>query len=314
MRILAVDDDPVVLDLLKACLKDCGHDHVVLVETAEDALQQIERAPRPFDCFLLDIMLPGIDGVDLCARIRDLPEYAAAPIIMITASREPNIMGRAFNAGATDFVSKPFDGLELGTRVNLAGLLSDSLHREKKARHEMADLSALVSITFDEAFRTKKAPFAVDYDMLKSTILKKSSGIFAMQLMSVEIEAAYGVFNTTTPAQFRQIIETISGDLSSLLSLDNSQFAYVGKGRFMVVTYGRCRIDVAQFRKQLEQMFRKDWDAARSGQQVAPAIKVQLISDRKLTTGPAAAATMDAFLQGEHSAKPVTQLTAIYLD
>jgi CheY-like chemotaxis protein len=113
MRILAVDDDPIILDLLKGSLT--AHDQYELMcsASAEQALQTVAAETVPIDCFLLDIMLPGVDGIELCDRIRKLRQYRTTPIIMITASRDPELMGRAFEAGATDFISKPLDGVEL---------------------------------------------------------------------------------------------------------------------------------------------------------------------------------------------------------
>ena len=62
MRILAVDDDPIILDLLKGSLNKDNSGDLICCETAEDALEVLETQTTPIDCFLLDIMLPGIDG------------------------------------------------------------------------------------------------------------------------------------------------------------------------------------------------------------------------------------------------------------
>ena len=148
MRILAVDDDPLILDLLAVTLEQCGFSKVAYASCAESAIDLIHATSVPFDAFLLNIMLPGTSGIELCAQIRGLKSYRVAPIIMITSSTAHDIMAQAFGAGATDFVSKPFDGLELGSRINMAAMLSESLFREKLAQHEMLEFSSTTAISF----------------------------------------------------------------------------------------------------------------------------------------------------------------------
>ena len=69
MRIMAVDDDLLILDLLRECLTKQGGYDLTCCETAEDALQLMEEETLPFDCFLLDIMLPGVDVLCGCHRL-----------------------------------------------------------------------------------------------------------------------------------------------------------------------------------------------------------------------------------------------------
>ncbi|MFK5998799.1 MAG: response regulator, partial [Rhodobacterales bacterium] len=66
MRILSVDDDPIILELLAAVLVSMGHTDVTTAGSATEALEIVKDDPEPFDCFLLDIQMPGIDGIQLC--------------------------------------------------------------------------------------------------------------------------------------------------------------------------------------------------------------------------------------------------------
>ena len=84
MRILAVDDDPIIHDLLRDGLASQNNIDLTCVESAEDALEVLHGAEKPFDTFLLDILLPGTDGIELCRDIRALEEHRTTPIIMIT--------------------------------------------------------------------------------------------------------------------------------------------------------------------------------------------------------------------------------------
>ncbi len=117
MKILAVDDDPSILMLLDHALSMSGHHDVTLAKSAKDALDFIECAEKNFDCFLIDIQMPEIDGIHLTQVIRQTPGYERHPILMLTAMHDKAYLDRAFKAGATDYVSKPFDFKNLQSRI-----------------------------------------------------------------------------------------------------------------------------------------------------------------------------------------------------
>jgi adenylate cyclase len=113
VTILAVDDQPANLRLLDAVLSPRGY-RVVRASSGEQALELLPSSGA--DLVLLDIVMPGIDGYEVCRRIRSAPETAFLPVVMITASGHQE-KTRAIEAGADDFVSKPFDQSELLARV-----------------------------------------------------------------------------------------------------------------------------------------------------------------------------------------------------
>jgi len=113
VTILAVDDQPANLRLLDAVLSPRGY-RVVRATSGEQALELLPSSG--VDLVLLDIVMPGIDGYEVCRRIRRAPETAFLPVVMITASGHQE-KTRAIEAGADDFVSKPFDQSELLARV-----------------------------------------------------------------------------------------------------------------------------------------------------------------------------------------------------
>ena len=112
-KILAVDDIPQNLRLLDAVLTPQGYT-VVTAATGEDALFKV-LSEKP-DLILLDIVLPGISGYEVCKRLRADPQTSFLPVVMVTASELPEKL-KAIEAGADDFVPKPFDAQELLARV-----------------------------------------------------------------------------------------------------------------------------------------------------------------------------------------------------
>ena len=86
MHLLVVDDDPSILELLEACIKSIGDHTIETASCVTDALNSLARPDAiPFDCFLLDIQMPGTDGIKLCRILRDLSDYKKTPILMLTA-------------------------------------------------------------------------------------------------------------------------------------------------------------------------------------------------------------------------------------
>jgi class 3 adenylate cyclase len=113
VTVLAVDDQPPNLRLLDAVFSPRGY-RVITASSGEQALELLPSSEA--DLVLLDIVMPGIDGYEVCRRIRSDPSTAFLPVVMITASGEPE-KKRAIEAGADDFVSKPFHQGELLARV-----------------------------------------------------------------------------------------------------------------------------------------------------------------------------------------------------
>jgi two-component system, OmpR family, response regulator MtrA len=110
-KILVVDDDGALAEMITIMLRQEGFDpHTAM--TGFDALDMIERITP--DLVLLDVMLPGIDGVDVCARIR---ETSGIPIIMLTAKSDTGDVVKGLESGADDYVVKPFNPKELVARI-----------------------------------------------------------------------------------------------------------------------------------------------------------------------------------------------------
>ena len=109
-RVLAVDDDPVIQRLLQVNLEMEGYE----VETASDGVEALEKV-RSFapDLVLLDVMMPRKDGWQVCAEMRDDPALGAIPVIFLSARAQDADMQKGTDLGASYYVTKPFDPIEL---------------------------------------------------------------------------------------------------------------------------------------------------------------------------------------------------------
>jgi len=102
-RILIADDDPGIRDIFKIVLTRAGYD----IEVKEDANEIFENKFRIPELFLVDKLLSGIDGLDICHYLKSNPQTSHIPVVMVSAS--PDIGIAATKAGADDFVEKPFE-------------------------------------------------------------------------------------------------------------------------------------------------------------------------------------------------------------
>ena len=120
-KILIVDDDPLGIDTLRSILEGQGYD----ITSANNGRTALQRADELLpDLILLDVMMPGMDGFEVCRRIRATPKLAEVPIIILTALDDRPSRLRGIESGADDFLTKPVDRQELRLRVNAIARLN----------------------------------------------------------------------------------------------------------------------------------------------------------------------------------------------
>lgn len=141
-RILVVDDQPANLRAVSALLSRHGYE-VATAGNGDEALRTAqERIP---DLLLLDMLMPGMDGFELLAQVKQRPDLLRVPVVFLTAAQDRELLLRAFDAGAVDYVTKPFMPEELLARVSAhvgLKLTRDRLERVARERQELVNLVA----------------------------------------------------------------------------------------------------------------------------------------------------------------------------
>ena len=112
--ILVIDDEPDNFDVIDALLSQEDYE-LSYAASGSAALSSLESY-NP-DLILLDVMIPDIDGIEICRRLKEMPKWRTVPVIMVTALSSKDNLARCLEAGADDFVGKPVNGLELRARV-----------------------------------------------------------------------------------------------------------------------------------------------------------------------------------------------------
>ncbi|MEK9148619.1 MAG: response regulator [Candidatus Desantisbacteria bacterium] len=116
-NVLIVEDDKGLGEFLSTCLKEKGF-FVEIVEDGGSALSHIEK--KPPDLILLDIMIPVVDGFEVCCKLKQQEKFQNIPIIIITARSDQDSMSAGFESGTDDYIVKPFDAYELILKMEKA--------------------------------------------------------------------------------------------------------------------------------------------------------------------------------------------------
>ncbi len=157
MSILIVDDDRTTQRLLTAILEAAGHRSVRIAASAQEAFDQLNLnepdAPVDVDLILMDITMQQVDGLEACRRIKTTPHLADIPIIIVTGRTETEDLEVAFEAGAMDYISKPFNHVALMVRVQGALRLKQELDRRKQREQTLLQDRAALEIVKEELER-----------------------------------------------------------------------------------------------------------------------------------------------------------------
>lgn len=206
-RVLVVDDDPTVADVVLAYLRRDG----IEAAHAADGLTALDSARRvPPDLVVLDLMLPGLDGLEVCRRLRaDRPDL---PVVMLTARGEEEDRIAGLEVGADDYVVKPFSPRELVLRIQ-------SVLRRSEARPAAATPSLLVDgdLVVDTAARTavlRSQPLALtvrEFDLLAHVMARSGRALRREDLMRDVWGWDFGDLSTVT-VHVRRLREKVEVD------------------------------------------------------------------------------------------------------
>lgn len=171
--VLVIDDEPDNFDVLETLLHDQNY-QMHYCSNGLDALLSLDNI-KP-DIILLDVMMAGIDGIEFCYRIREIPKWEALPIIMVTALSSKEDLAKCLTAGANDFITKPVNSVELKARVR-------SMIRIHQQHQQLASFNALLEKTVEQ--RT------VDLQnmIFRDTVTHLPSRMFLLQQITATLEA-----------------------------------------------------------------------------------------------------------------------------
>jgi DNA-binding response OmpR family regulator len=259
-RVLVVDDEPSILELLQTALDNFEGYEVSIAGSAAAAVSTIDKAAKPFDCILLDIQMPGTNGIELLRALRQMPDYEDAPVIMLTAMCDRKYVDDAFLEGATDYITKPFDFLELRSRMHSA----EALMRERmKTRRSMESVRALqdeldfnMQFSFEDPLAFDDVERLLRYVEFDNYIAQLSRGrMFNSQAVAIKLYDASFLYDVSTSSEFRRTISDLAKAIAKSARDKDFMFSYRGSGVFLAVEHGRDPQQEFVGEKRLNQIF-----------------------------------------------------------
>ncbi|WP_151718989.1 response regulator [Gemmobacter serpentinus] len=247
MKILAVDDEPIFVEILEVALGELGYNDVTPAFSAQAALREIEHSKDTFDCILLDIRMPGTDGVQLCRMIRSMPKYNRVPIMMVTSMSDRSYIDAAFNAGATDYLNKPLDVVELKARMAMLARLVQEQLRTSLLEYRAAAADGMVELQFDLSTKLVIPGYdrLIEYLALENYLL--SLGLresYTASAFAISIQNAATIYSAATPVAFMNMLGDVSSCIEDALKSTSALIAYAGNGNFVAVLTGeQGRVD-----------------------------------------------------------------------
>ena len=263
-RVLLVDDARENLDILVAGLRS---DHKLSVALDGEAALRI-AARTPPDLVLLDIMMPGLDGYEVCRRLRQMPETAETPIMFLSSLDEVQNKTRGFEVGGNDYLTKPFDMLEVKARVRSllkAKAYNDAIKEQIAAELRVAREIQMGMLPHD--FSGLEKAYGVEFGAVLEPAQEVGGDLYGMcaagrnrlvmflgDVSGKGIPASMFMVRAISLARLlsREIVEPerILARLNDELSADNPSYMFVtflcavfdpGSGRLTLSNAGHCR-------------------------------------------------------------------------
>lgn len=233
MRVLAIDDEPTFCDLLQTRLGQLGIRDVETAFSGQEALEKAASTENPFDCFLVDIRMIPMDGIEIVRRLRAIPHHLATPIIMISALTDKASIDAAFMAGANDYITKPLDTVELKIRLEMANsILEERAQTRLLHEHLLGQETALYApMGFEDEIILEDVQSSISMMSMENFLLKqgnirlRQSSAIGFHMLDAET-----YFRTMDPTYYAVLMGEISLAVSKTLDFCPHMLVCPGKG------------------------------------------------------------------------------------
>jgi CheY-like chemotaxis protein len=246
-KILAVDDERFILDLVKIIGRNVGDFNIVTASSGAEALDLLTRTNQTFDYLLFDISMPEMSGIDLCRQVRAMPRYRKVPLVMLTAMRDMEHISEAFRAGATDYATKPFDIEELGARLKMA-------NQTFKAQAGVDTLTRAQVVKPFGSQRSTQWDALIDHLALSNYLtLLSPKDMGDIQIFAIKIDRLETLRARFEPSRMDTILESVAAAVTSRLDASQTVMAYTKDGELVIATSAIDLPDISQMETSIAQ-------------------------------------------------------------
>ena len=249
LSFLAVDDDPIFLAILSQMMVLLGYKEPKVANSGLEALSILQDRHNHYDCILLDIQMPGIDGITTCQRIRQLPQHSATPIMMVTTLNGRSFVDHAFAAGATDYLTKPLEKIELSARLGMMERLVAERWRSGSLERDMSSLSDIpgIGFDFDDAVPLPMSDMLIDYLALENHLLTLGRlSLYGLRAVAFQVVGASNIYHQLEPIEYLDYMADVSRAIVASLKRHSFMLSHAGSGEFVCVLDRRQSIDITE--------------------------------------------------------------------
>jgi len=253
-EVLIVDDDPDAFMLLALALEEAGGCRATVAENAREALQAMYQVDQPFGGIFLDVLMPETTGLELCSVIRSIPGYDDVPVIMVSAMKDRRFVMEAFAAGASDYITKPFQISDVCVRF-----LRATKDRPERA-HCLEGIAARGAPANepvkspDEAILLDDVERAVSRDAFHSYLLHAKARLkIPMHVRAVRIADFLRVYSDTPGQELAQALLSVARMLSGLTRDSGDMVTYFGNGVFVTCSTTGSSIGAPSLKSMIEE-------------------------------------------------------------
>ncbi len=259
MRILAVDDDPFILDLVQTIASTTGITDIVTAQSGAEALTLLADPTMDFDYMLLDIRMPGIDGIDLCRKVREIARYRDTPITMLTAMRDVANMGEAFRAGADDYATKPFDIAQFSARLRAA---QEKFIANREAamtgKIEIIDVARQMTIETLErrsAGQREGVKSLIDRTAMSNYLTQLSrKDVSKVQIFAINIDLRNVIGGGSSPQRLAEMLDDVALATARSLGTDRTVMTFTQDTDLLVATHSAAPLSAPMIERDIERL------------------------------------------------------------
>ncbi|GGA31058.1 response regulator transcription factor [Neptunicoccus cionae] len=237
MKILVVDDDPEIIEILAAFLVHAGYEDFATAGSGAEALALLDKVTVPFDCFILDIQMPQMNGTELLKKLREMPQYKTAPVLKLTAMGDVKNIQGAFAAGALDYITKPFEFYEVETRLHAAETRLASL---RNLRNDPAaglpNMERALVAAVDRAGRaTSGSNSLIPKDAFENFLYQlKRNHPERLNILALKVKNLPSLYMRLSQEGFQYYLTQMIKVLEKTVKEEGFLFTYHGDGAFLV--------------------------------------------------------------------------------
>jgi CheY-like chemotaxis protein len=303
MKILAVDDDPIILELLTQFVLAIGDHDLTTAECGPDALALLNTSDSTdFDCFLFDVQMPVMDGIELTRQLRGMARFADTPVLMLTAMADKRYVDAAFAAGATDYVTKPFEVSELIARLNMVeGLVDARKSRSEKIFGAQSPNAPEQGVELYEPISIYDVENVIDYMAMENYVEQLSrTALFGSTSFAFTVREVLQFHAGLSSFEFYSLISDIAEVISDTLEGHQYLMSYAGNGTFVCITESGWRPEMERLMDAINLTLSQTELYNNQGQRLQPRVSA---GEAVRLIWKSGASLMDAMAQAHASAE-----------